>query len=58
VKTIIFNQIHDEPKRKTKDIIKSFRRYYDVDLIYYFAYKGKKITMIDIYGDEKNLIMN
>ena len=40
VKALTVNQIRDEPKRKTKDIIKSFRRDYDVDLSYYFAYKG------------------
>ena len=53
VKSLIVNQIRDEPKRKTKDIIKSFRRDYDVELSYYFAYKGKKLAMNDIFGDEK-----
>ena len=53
VKTLILDEIRDEPTRKTSDIIASFKRNYDINLSYYYAYMGKKMALKEIFGNEE-----
>ena len=52
VKSLIIDQIRDAPMKKPKDIIKEFRREYNFNLSYYYAYSGKQLALKEIYGDD------
>lgn len=52
VKSLILDQIRDAPMKKSKDIIAEFRREYNFNLSYYYAYSGKQLALKEIYGDD------
>ena len=49
VKSVILQNVQDQPSLKPKDIRRKFKYDYGIELSYYYAYTGKQMAMKDIY---------
>jgi len=52
VRSLIIDEIRDCPSKKPKDIIADFRRQNNFTLTYYYAYYGKQLALMELFGDD------
>jgi len=52
MKSVILQDVQDQPSLKPKDIRRKFKYDYDIEMSYYYVYTGKQMAMKDIYGDD------
>jgi hypothetical protein len=52
VKSMIIDEIRDCPSKKPKDIILDFKREYNFQLSYGYAYHGKQLALMELHGND------
>ncbi|XP_026384403.1 uncharacterized protein LOC113279987 [Papaver somniferum] len=52
VKSLIFDQIEQNPNKKVRDIVREFKNDYGLELSYDHAHAGKELCLKELYGED------